>query len=117
MEEQATPIESLFEKAETYAKINLDLFKLKAIDKSADVVSTLVAKLAIIIVVLLIVLLLNIGLSLWIGELVGKSYYGFFIVAGFYVLSAFILYYKRDVLLKAPINDSIILQMIKEKQV
>ena len=52
MEDKATLIESLFEKAEEYAKTNFDLFKLKAIDKSADVVSSIVAKLAIIIVVL-----------------------------------------------------------------
>jgi uncharacterized membrane protein len=115
MEEKATVIESLFEKAETYAKTNLDLFRLKAIDKSADVISSIVAKLAIIIVVLLIVLLVNIGLALWIGELVGKSYYGFFIVAAFYVLVALILYYNSGVILKAPVNNSIILQMIKEK--
>ncbi len=113
MEEKATMIESLFEKAESYAKTNLDLFKLHAIDKSADVVSTIVSKLAVIIVVLLIILLLSIGLSLWIGELVGKTNYGFFIVAGFYVIIALILGYKRR-LIKSPVNDSIILQMIKE---
>ncbi|MEP7266372.1 MAG: hypothetical protein ABI844_02010 [Saprospiraceae bacterium] len=116
MEEKATLIESLFEKAEIYAKINFEIFRLKAIDKSADVISSIVAKIAIIILVLLIVLLLNIALSLWIGELVGKSYYGFLIVAGFYILVALILHYKRGILLKAPINDSIILHMINEKE-
>lgn len=115
MEEKATMIESLFEKAESYVQTNIDLFKLKAIDKSADVISSIVEKLAIIIVVLLIVLMVNIGLALWIGELVGKLYYGFFIVAAFYVLVAFILYFKSSVIIKAPINDSIILQMIKDK--
>ena len=116
MEEKATLIESLFEKAEAYAKTNIDIFKLKAIDKSADVISSIVAKLAIIIVVLLIVIMVNIGLALWIGELVGKSYYGFFIVAAFYVLVAIILNYKSGIIVKAPVNDSIILQMIKEKK-
>ncbi len=115
MEEKATPIESLFEKAETYAKTNLDLFKLIAIDKSADVISSIVAKLAVIVVVLLIAVLINIGLALWIGDVLGKSYYGFFIVAAFYVLVALILHYKSGVLLKVPVNNSIILQMIKEK--
>ncbi|MEO6190585.1 MAG: hypothetical protein ABIO44_09795 [Saprospiraceae bacterium] len=116
MEDKATLIESLFEKAEGYAKTNFDLFKLKAIDKSADVVSTIVAKIAIIIVVLIIVFLLNIGLALWIGELLGKNYYGFFIVAAFYVLVALILNYNRGIILKEPVNNSIILQMIKEKK-
>jgi len=115
--EQATLIESLFEKADSYAKTNIDLFKLKAIDKSADVVSTILAKLAIIFVILLIFLLLNFGLSLWIGELLGKSYLGFLIVAAFYVLVALILYFKRYSILKTPVNDTIIFQMLIEKQI
>jgi len=115
MEEKATLIESLFEKAEAYAKTNLDLFKLSAIDKSADVVSTIVSKLAVVIAVLLIILLSSIGLSIWIGELLGNSYYGFFIVAGFYVLVALILHYIPGIV-KSPVNDSIILKMLNSKK-
>ena len=116
MEDKAA-IHSLFEKAEAYAKTNVDLFKLKAIDKSADVVSSLVARIAIIVVVLLIAVMINIGLALWIGELLGKSYLGFFIIAAFYIIVALILHYNRGKMIKAPINDSIILQMLKEKAV
>ncbi len=116
MEEKATLIESLFEKAEEYLKTNINLFKLKAIGKTADVVSSIGATLAIYAAIMLILLLSNIALSLWIGELVGKSYYGFFIVAGFYVLVALILYLNRNTILKAPINDSIIFQMTKDKE-
>ena len=115
MEEKATLIESLFEKAEAYAKINLDLFKLKAINNSADVVSTIVSKLAVIIAVLLIILLASIGLSIWIGVLVGNSYYGFFIVAAFYVLVALILHYVPG-LVKSPVNNSIILKMLNKEK-
>ncbi len=114
MEEKETLLESLFEKAETYAKINLDLFELKAINNSADVVSTIVSKIAVIIAVLLIILLASIGLSIWIGELVGNSYYGFFIVAAFYVLVALILHFKPGII-KSPVNNSIILKMLNKK--
>lgn len=114
MEDKTTLIENLFEKAETYAKTNIDLFKLKAIDKSADSASSIVAKLAVIIVVLLVIILSSIGLSIWIGELIGKIYYGFFIVAGFFVLVALILHFKPGII-KSPVNDSIILQLLNEK--
>jgi len=115
MEEKATLIESLFEKSEAYAKINLDLYKLKAIDKSADVVSTILSKIILFVVVLLLIISLNTGLAFWIGELVGKWYYGFFIVAAFYVLVALILYYFPG-LIKSPVNDSIILKMLNTKK-
>ena len=115
METKTSLIESLFEKAEVYAKTNIDLFKLKTIDKSADVVSTLASKLAFIIIITLIALTLNIGLALWLGELIGKSYYGFFIVAAFYALIGIILYFFHEQLIKKPINDSIIIQLQKEE--
>ena len=115
MEEKATLIESLFEKAEAYAKTNVDLFKLKAIDKSADVVSTLVAKLVVVMVVALIVLMVNIALALWLGELLGKSYYGFIIIAFFYAIVAAVFHYYRESLVKFPVNDALIEQMLKEK--
>ena len=116
MEEKVRLLESLFEKAEVYATTNVDLFKLKAIDKSADVVSSLASRLAFVIIVTLITLMVNIGLALWIGELLGKSYFGFFIVAGFYILVACILFFFRQQLIKSPVNDSIIIQMLKEKR-
>ncbi len=115
MEQKATSIESLFEKAEAYAKTNLDLFKLKAIDKSADVISTILSKLVFFIAVLLIIVSINIGFALWIGELVGKLYYGFFIVAAFYVLVALVLHFAPG-LIKAPVNNSIILKMLNKKK-
>ena len=115
MEEKSTLIESLFEKSEAYAKTNLDLFKLKAIDNTADVVSTILSKLIFYIAVLLIILSLNTGIALWIGELLGKLYYGFFIVAIFYVLVALLLHFMSG-LIKSPVNNSIILKMLKTKK-
>lgn len=43
MEDEASPIESLFERAETYSKTSINLLKLKAIDKTADIISNLIS--------------------------------------------------------------------------
>jgi|GraSoiStandDraft_4_1057263.scaffolds.fasta_scaffold3022427_1 hypothetical protein len=115
MEDRTTSIELLFEKAETYARTNVDLLKLKAIDKSADVLSSLVSRFLIGILVSLIVILMNIGLALWIGDLMGKAYSGFFIVAGLNVIIGLILLKSINRLIKIPVYDSIISQMLKEK--
>ena len=53
-------------------------------------------------------LMLNIGLALLIGRAIGEIYYGFFIVAGFYLVVIAILYSLRDKWLKAPISNLII---------
>ena len=116
MEERTVILEALIGKAETYAKTNVELFKLKAIDKSADVVSTLASRMVLAIVVLFIVISVNIGLALWLGEGMGKIYYGFFVVAGFYTLLAFILHYFRIKLIKAPVFEAFVTMMMKENK-
>lgn len=58
-------IEILFEKAENYGKTTIELAKLNVIDKSAEVVSSLVTQLAVAIVLSMCVLTTNIGVSLW----------------------------------------------------
>ena len=107
----------LFEKAKDYSETTIELFKLNAIDKSAELGSSLVARLAIFMVVALFFLIINMGIALWIGELLGKTYYGFFVIGGFYVLVAILLHTFRHQWIKTPVSNSIINQMLKQKAV
>lgn len=116
MTDNSTPIATLFERAEDYSKTTLKLLKLNAINKSADVASSLIARLVVIMTVVLSVLIINIGLAFWIGKLLGESYYGFFVIGGFYALLAVFLQIFRDQVLKFPVSDSIIKQMLKPKK-
>ena len=113
MDEQSGLIESLIEKGEQYGKTTLELLKLKTLDKSADVVSNLVSWLIVLIFAVLFFLILNIGVALWLGELLGKSYYGFFVVSGFYALLALIFGIFRKQIVKNPVNNSIIEQVLE----
>lgn len=110
-----THIEVLFEKAENYGKTTIELAKLNVIDKSAEVVSSLATQLVLAIMVAMFVLTLNVGIALWLGELLGKSYYGFFVVAGFHSFIAILLYVFRDQWIKEPISDTIISKMLKQR--
>jgi hypothetical protein len=101
-------IGSLFEKGEQYGKTTLELAKLKAIDKLADVVSNAASWFVIIALALLFFVVLNIGAALWLGELLGKLYYGFFAVAGFYALLTLIFWIFRKQLVKKPVGDTLI---------
>lgn len=114
MENNATTMEMLFERVEDYTRTTVELAKLNAIDKTADIMSSLLSRLAVSIVFVMFVLLLSIGLSLWIGELLEKVYYGFFVVASFYLIISFILYLFRNQLLKMPISNLIIVKMLKK---
>ena len=115
MENNTTPVETLFEKAKEFSKTTIELLKLDAIDKSAEVVSSIAERLAIIVVVVLFTIIINIGIALWISDLLGKSYYGFFVVGGFYALLGILLHAFRDQLIKTPVSNSIIHKMLEHK--
>ena len=114
MEDQATPIETLAHKAQDYVKTNIDLLKLQGVDKLSDVAGTLVIKLVFILFFLLIAMMVNFGLALWIGTLLGASYYGFFAVALFYVLLALIVYFCKKDLIHAPVKNAVIKDILDE---
>lgn len=114
MDEQSNVIESLIEKGEQYGKTTLELLKLKTLDKSADVASTIISWAIVVVFAVLFFLILNIGIALWIGELLGKSYYGFFAVAGFYGLLGLIFTLFRKKLVKDPVNNSIVSQVLEQ---
>lgn len=116
MEDNATPLATLLERAEDYSNSTIELFKLNAIDKSADVVSSLVSRLAIFITVTLSLLIVSIGVALWVGKLLGDSFYGFFVIGGFYTILAILLHIFRHAWIKYPVSNSIIKQMLKQKK-
>lgn len=113
METSATLIESLFERIEAYSKTSYELSKLKSVEMSAVVITSLISRLSVIITLTLFVLVLNIGIALLLGELLGKSYYGFFIVAAFYLLAALILNFFLHNWIKKPVSELIITQALQ----
>ena len=109
--ESANIIEPLLQRAEEYGKTSYELIKLKALNKTADVTSTLISRGAVVLAISIFIVLVNIGLSLLLGDILGKAYYGFFCVAGFYALTGFILYYFLHDTMKKRIGNSLIVQM------
>jgi len=115
METQAHSFESLFERAGEYFETRMELVKLKSVDKSSEVISSVVSGLTVIVIVLLSIIILSIGLALWIGEQMGKSYYGFFIVGGCYVFITLIGYAFKERILKTPVANLFINKVLNEQ--
>ena len=113
METPVSLVESLFEKVEVYGKTTFELSKLKALENTTHVVTSLVSRLSVIIMLSLFTLVLNIGIALLLGELLGKSYYGFFIVAAFYLIAGIVFHFFLHKWIKKPISDLIITQALQ----
>jgi len=115
METVTGPVEALFEKGEIYIKTSLELAKLKSIETSTEIGTTLITKTVVILMFSLFVLVVNIGVALWLGELLGKTYYGFFIVAGFYLLVGILFYFTLHQWIQKPLSELIIKKTLPSK--
>jgi len=113
MENTKNDLELLFEKAADYIETKFNLLKLQTVDKAADVISSLICILVIVLIFLVFFFTINIGLALWIGTLLGKAYYGFFIISAFYVILGSIIYLLKNKLIKIGISNLIIKKLLK----
>ena len=111
MENKSNLLEPLLERAEALGKTSYELIRLKSLDKTADVSSTILSRLVLVITLSIFFLILNVGASLWIGELLGKNYYGFLVVAAFDGLLATILYFAHP-RIKTHINNFLVSQLL-----
>ena len=113
METPASLLESLFEKVEIYGKTTYELSKLKALATTTTVATALAARLSVILMISMFGLVLNIGIALFLGELLGKSYYGFFIVAAFYFITGMVMHFFLYKWIRKPLTDLIITQALQ----
>lgn len=113
MEENTKIVESLLEKTTELVKSSIELAKLKAFDKTADIVSTIIPHAIVLILVGAFVLFLNLGIAFWLGEILGSSFYGFLVVAGFYGLMGIIFRIFFQKRIKKNIANNIVQQLIK----
>ena len=106
-------IEALLERATEYGKTSFELIKLKALDKTSDVVSSLIPHSVVFVLIASFMLFINLGLAFWLGEILGKTYFGFFVVAGFYGFIGIVLHFFMHKWLKKIVCNSIIKQVLK----
>ncbi|MGI8634518.1 MAG: hypothetical protein ACR2KZ_03850 [Segetibacter sp.] len=103
-----TLIESIFSQSKEYIGNRLEIYKLKAISKTSSVASAIVLGVALFVVFFIFFIVFNVGIALLIGDLLGKSYLGFLIWAAFYAIVGFVLFSKRNKIIKTPITKMII---------
>lgn len=113
MEEQQVDIDNLLSDAGDYIETRTTLWKLKAIESLSDVSGELVSGMGMIVISSFVIIIFSIGISLLIGDWVGKSYYGFFIVGGIYTMIGLILYARRGRWLKEPFSNMLIRKILK----
>lgn len=91
MEPDATLFGPLIDSLESNARTSLQLSKLRIMEVLSSAVSKIILHLTLACIAVFLLLMLNIGIALWLGDLLGKLHYGFFILAGVYFLIGLII--------------------------
>lgn len=114
MEQTDGLVKVLLTQVGEYGKNSFELTKLKAVQKLIPVATAFTGNLFVLLALYLFVFLLNIGIAMWLGDLLGKPYLGFLYVAAFYLLIGIILYFTAAKLFRTPVSRFIIRQTLNQ---
>lgn len=106
-------IESLVESTEAYGKTTYNLSKLKLLETATHVVTSALTRLGVIIMFSLSALVLSIAIALLLGDVLGKPYYGFLIIAAFYLVAGIVFFFFLHKWIKRPVSKSIIKEALQ----
>lgn len=108
MGNSAATIEKLFERIEQYSKTSFELYKYSAIYETAALFSSLAVKLVMTLIVFIVALLFTVALSLWIGDMLQNTAYGFLIMGMFYIVVGIIIFIFRKPWIETQVSNSVI---------
>ncbi len=114
MEQTEGIVKTLLVQVEEYGKTSFELTKLKTVQKLIPLATVFTGYLFVLLTLSLFILLLNIGIAMWLGDLLGKPYYGFLAVAAFYLLVGIILHFTAAKLFRTPVSRFIIKQILNQ---
>ena len=115
MEKQEHSLDSLMSGAETYVDMRMEMLKLKFADKAGDALSEIATAAGIFTLLAFSILIISIGFALLLGDLLGKSSYGFFVTGGIYAIAGFLYYINRRKWLKTPLDNFFIRTLLNKQ--
>lgn len=105
-------LDPLFAIAEELSVNSSELIRLKAIQKSASLGSTIITRLILGLMLVYIIGILSIALSLYLGEILGKTYLGFLSTGfGFGIITGIAILIRLKI--ESGLNNGIIRHFFK----
>jgi len=113
MDDNVKLIESLLESTLKYGVAEIELLKLKSLNKTSDVVSSLIPHAVVFFILVLFLFFFNLGLAFWLGKIIGNNFYGFFIIAAFWAIVGLVMHFFMHKWIKRKICNYLVKQMFK----
>lgn len=106
-------LEDLMEDLKNYAVTNYTILKLETAERTAVIGSGMISSLVVLSVMMLFILFFSLAAAFYLSALLGNTYAGLLIVAGFYLLAGTILWFGRKKLLEHPLRERLIRKLFR----
>ncbi|MDB5121426.1 MAG: hypothetical protein JWN56_2644 [Sphingobacteriales bacterium] len=113
--EEENDEQSLIDKIKEYVNLRIELAKLSAVEKGSKLFATIVTDSIIGLLLVLTFVFASFGLCFYLSEVIGNTYVGFFIVAGFYLLIGLIIYAIKDSIVEKRLANRVITKVFKDR--
>ena len=116
MEKVFSKVEELAGSVKDYVNTRMEAIKLDAAEKGSSIIANSVAGVVVAILFLFFLGLASIGLSIVLGEWIGRMWAGFVIVACVYFLIGIVVWAVRGRLIRLPVMNALIQQLFKHDE-
>ena len=116
MDKAFAKAEDLASSIKEYVDTRIDAVKLNVAEKSSGVIANVIAGIVVAVVFLFFIGLASTSLAYGLGEWTGKTWVGFLIVAGLYLLIGIIVWAGRGKLIRLPVMNAMIQQLFKNDE-
>lgn len=115
MEEHEVDSQTIIDKAKEYVHVRTELSVLNAVDKGSKLFAGMVTDGLVLILFVLTILFGSLALGFYLSEVLGNTYAGFLIIAGFYLLAALILNSIKEKYIEKRIINAVIEKFFKDR--
>lgn len=115
MEKVFANVEELAGTIKEYVNTRIDSVKLNTAEKSSMAIANIIAGLVVAMVFLFFIVFASLALSFGLGEWIGKTWAGFLIVAGLYLLIGIIVWTARGRMIRLPVMNALIKQLFGDE--
>jgi hypothetical protein len=116
MKEDPTLIDTLFKRVTEFSMTYIELIKLKNLDRASEIISSIFPDFIVSTLILTFLLFINLGLAFWLGDVLGKVYWGFLLVAGFYFVLGLVFHFFMRGWVKKTASNYFVKQFFKQTQ-
>ena len=116
MEKTFARAEELAETVKEYLNTRIESVKLSAAEKSSAVIANILAGIVVALVFFFFIIFASLSLSFGLGEWIGKTWAGFLIVAGLYLVAGIFVWVARGKLIRLPLMNSLVHQLFSHDE-